>query len=151
MLGSSEMACQQQTTRPNEKSADNRARRRYHFGGQIFFKIAGVISMAECVVLIRRFIKPQRVQDFLAWFKKQPVVTATGFLGKTLTAVDNTLDLPPGLNSFHIAGNPDCATFVMIERWASVADFKAYVPKASTADQDEFEIYPRQRTILTVM
>ena len=107
--------------------------------------------MAECVVLVRRFIKQERVQDFLAWIKRQPAVTAAGFLGKTFTAVDKTLALSHGLNSFHIAGNPDCATFLIIERWASVQEFKAYVPKASTADQDEFEIYPRQRTILTVV
>lgn len=107
--------------------------------------------MAECVVLVRRFIKPERTQDFLAWLKKQPAVTAPGFIGKTFTAVDNTLALSPGLNSFHIAGNPDCATFLIIERWRSVDEFRAYVPKASTADQDEFEIYPRQRTILTVV
>ena len=38
-----------------------------------------------------------------------------------------------------------CVTFIMVERWASVDDFKAYVPHASTTDQDEFELLPRQR------
>ncbi len=106
--------------------------------------------MSECVVLIRRFIKPERVQEYLAFIKQQPPVTAKGFIGKTLTFVDPTLALAPGLNGFHIAGNADSRTFVMVERWASVEDFKAYVPKASTADQDEFEALPRQRVVLPV-
>lgn len=106
--------------------------------------------MTECVVLIRRFIKPQRADEFAARVASQPPVAAKGFMGKTLTRVDRALDLPPGLNSFHVAGNPDCVTFVMVERWASVDDFKAYVPHASTADQDEFELLPRQRAVLAV-
>lgn len=106
--------------------------------------------MTECVVLIRRFIKPDRAADFAAWAAGQPAVTAAGFLGKTLTRVDASPELPPGLNSFHIAGNSGSATFVMIERWASVEHFKAYVPRASTADQDEFEMLPRQRVVLSV-
>ena len=106
--------------------------------------------MSECIVLVRRFIKPARVQDFLAWYKAQPTVTSPGFLGKTLTAVDPALDLPAGLNSFHIAGNAGCTTFIIVERWASVDQFRAYVPKASTSDQDEFEALPRQRVILPV-
>jgi quinol monooxygenase YgiN len=107
--------------------------------------------MSECIVLIRRFIKPERAEEFSAFVARQPAVTAPGFLGKTLTTLDPSLGLPPGLNSFHIAGNPDCATFVMVERWASVDAFKAYVPKASTADQDEFEALPRQRVILSAV
>lgn len=106
--------------------------------------------MAECIVLIRRFIRPDRASDFVAWSKAQPPVAAAGFLGKTLTRLQTNADLPAGLNSFHIAGNPDCATFVMVERWASVEAFRAYVPRASTADQDEFEALPRQRVVLTV-
>lgn len=107
--------------------------------------------MTECVVLIRRFIRPQRADDYVARVASLPPVTAPGFLGKTLTRVDPTPDLPPGLNSFHLAGNPDCVTFVMVERWASVEHFKAYVPNASSADQDEFELLPRQRAVLSVV
>ena len=107
--------------------------------------------MSECIVLIRRFIRPERAQDFLDWVDRQPAVTAPGFAGKTLTRLDAQSDLPPGLSGLHLAGNPGCVTFVMVERWASVADFRAYVPKASTADQDEFEAFPRQRAILTVV
>lgn len=106
--------------------------------------------MSECVVLVRRFIKPERAAEFVAWFKAQPTVTAAGFLGKSLTRVDPALELPAGLNSFHVAGNPNCATFIIVERWASVEAFRAFVPKASTNDQDEFEALPRQRVILPV-
>src|SRR5262245_4610689 len=106
--------------------------------------------MTACVVLIRRFVKPERADEYAAHVATLPPVTARGFVAKTLTRVDPALDLPPGLNSFHVAGNADCATFVMVEHWASVEDFKAYVPKASTADQDEFEVLPRQRVVLPV-
>ena len=51
----------------------------------------------------------------------------------------------------HVAGNPGCITYIMVERWQSVGDFRAYVPKASTADQDEFEAAPRQRVVLGVV
>jgi heme-degrading monooxygenase HmoA len=104
----------------------------------------------ECIVLIRRFIKPARAEEFVRWMHGQPAVTAPGFLGKTLTRVASGADLPPGLTGFQIAGNPGCETFVMVDRWASVEAFRAYVPKASTADQDDFEAWPRQRVILPV-
>jgi hypothetical protein len=105
----------------------------------------------ECIVLIRRFIRQNREQDFLAWVRAQPPLDKPGFQGKTLTRLDEIADLPPALNSFHIAGNPGCVTYVMVERWKSVEDFRAYVPKASTSDQDEFEAAPRQRVILSVV
>lgn len=104
--------------------------------------------MTACVVLIRRFIKPQRADEYAAHVAGLPPVTAKGFMGKTLTRVDPALDLPPSLEGFDVAGGPDCVTFVMVERWASVDDFKAYVPHASTTDQDEFELLPRQRAVL---
>jgi hypothetical protein len=104
--------------------------------------------MTACVVLIRRFIKPERADEYAAHVARLPPVTAPGFIRKVLTRVDPALDLPPGLNSFHVAGNRDCATFVMVEHWASVDDFKAYVPRASTNDLDEFEVLPRQRVVL---
>jgi hypothetical protein len=106
--------------------------------------------MSECMVLIRRFIKPERAAEYAALVAGLPAVTAPGFVAKTLTRVDTHAGLPPGLNGFHLAGNPDCVTFVMIERWASLDHFKAYVPRASTADQDEYEVWPRQRAILSV-
>ncbi len=110
-----------------------------------------VAQSGECVVLVRRFIRPEREQDFVAWYKGQPPVGAAGFLGKTLSKLDGAMDLPPALSSFHIAGNPGCVTYLIVERWASVDQFKAYVPKASTADQDQFEAGPRQRAILAVV
>lgn len=105
----------------------------------------------ECTVLVRRFIRPEREQDFVTWYKAQPPVSAAGFLGKTLSKLDPALDLPPALSGFHIAGNPGCVTFLIVERWASVEQFKAFVSKASTADQDQFEAAPRQRAILSVV
>ncbi|HEY4373363.1 MAG TPA: hypothetical protein VGN52_15640 [Burkholderiales bacterium] len=112
---------------------------------------SGNAPAGECVVLVRRLIKPEREQDFVAWYKAQPPVTAAGFLGKTLSKLDAAMDLPPALNSFHIAGNPGSVTYVIVERWASVEQFKAYVPKASTGDQDQFEAGARQRAILAVV
>lgn len=104
----------------------------------------------ECIVLIRRLILKNREQDFLRWVKAQPVPNQPGFISKTLTRLDEITGLPPGLNSFHVAGNPGCATYIMIERWQTVDAFRACVPKASTSDQDEFEAAPRQRVILSV-
>lgn len=105
----------------------------------------------ECMVLIRRFIKPDREQDFLAWHRSQPPLQREGFMGKTLTRLDDASDLPPGLNTFHVAGNPGCVTYIMVERWQSVEAFRAYVPKAGPSDQDEFEAVPRQRVVMSVV
>ncbi|CAN5389925.1 hypothetical protein BH10PSE17_BH10PSE17_09230 [soil metagenome] len=107
--------------------------------------------MTECIVLIRRFVKSERCDDYIDWFARQPKVTAAGFKGKSLTRVDVESDLPAALNTFHIGGNGDCVTFVMVERWDSVEHFKAFVPNASTVDQDEFEAWPRQRVVLPVV
>ncbi len=105
----------------------------------------------ECIVLIRRFIKKEREQDFVAWHKAQPPLERPGFKGKTLTRLDDASQLPPALNTFHVGANPGCATFIMVERWASLEDFRAYVPNAGTSDQDEFEAAPRQRVVLSVV
>ncbi|MBU1361347.1 MAG: antibiotic biosynthesis monooxygenase [Gammaproteobacteria bacterium] len=105
----------------------------------------------ECVVLIRRFIKPEREQDFVAWVKAQPPLDRPGFQGKTLTRLDDASQLPPGLNTFHVGANPGAATYIMVERWASIEAFRAYVPNAGTSDQDEYEAAPRQRVILSVV
>jgi quinol monooxygenase YgiN len=107
--------------------------------------------MPECIALIRRFIKPERADEFKAWFASQPRVQAPGFIDKTLTVLDETLALPAGLTGFEVAGGAHCVTFLMIERWASVDAFKAYVPHASTSDQDQLEAMPRQRAVLTVV
>jgi heme-degrading monooxygenase HmoA len=108
-------------------------------------------NQMECIVLIRRFIRKDREQEFLAWAKAQPPLDKPGFQGKTLTRLEEIADLPAGLNSFHLAGNPGCVTYIMVERWKSVEDFRAYVPQASTSDQDRFESAPRQRVILGVV
>lgn len=105
----------------------------------------------ECVVLIRRFIRKEREEDFIAWHRAQAHPEQPGFAGKTLTRLDDASQLPPGLNGFHIGANPGCATYIMVERWRSVEEFRAFVPKASTSDQDEFEAAPRQRVILSVV
>jgi heme-degrading monooxygenase HmoA len=105
--------------------------------------------MAQCTVLIRRFVKTDRADDFIASFQRRAPVVAEGFLGKTLTRLDDSTHLPAGLTGFHLAGNPGCVTFVTVELWKSEAAFRAYVPNASTNDQDEFEAAPRQRVILT--
>lgn len=105
----------------------------------------------ECVVLIRRFIKKEREQDFVAWYKAQPLPQQPGFGGKTLTRLDDASHLPPGLNGFHVGANPGCATYIIVERWHSLEEFRAYVPRAGTSDQDEFEVAPRQRAILSVV
>lgn len=105
----------------------------------------------ECIVLIRRFIRKDREAAFVAWHKTQAPLQRDGFGGKTLTRLDDASHLPPGLNTFHIGANPGCVTYVMVERWASVEAFRAYVPNAGTGDQDEFEAAPRQRVILSVV
>jgi quinol monooxygenase YgiN len=107
--------------------------------------------MSQCIVLIRRFIKKDRQAAFEANFHNQLPLVREGFLGKTLTRLDDGVHLPAGLKTFHVAGNPDCVTFVMVERWESEAAFQAYVPHASTNDQDEYEAAPRQRVVLTVV
>jgi len=105
----------------------------------------------ECVVLIRRFVRPERADEFVEHFRRQRPVTADGFIAKWLTRVADRCDLAPGLNSFHVAGNPGCVTFLTVERWASQAAFCAYVPIAGMADQDPYEVAPRQRVILDVI
>lgn len=105
----------------------------------------------ECIVLIRRFIRPEREADFVAWHQARPALQQPGFISKTLTRLDDASQLPPGLNGFHVGANPGCATYIMVEHWRSLEEFRAYVPKAGTSDQDEFEAMPRQRVVMSVV
>ncbi len=113
---------------------------------------SGILSMSkECVVMIRRFIRSGREQEFIERSRSRAAPRcAGGSWASGLPGWKRRNDLPPGLTSVHIAGNPDCSTFVTIEHWRSIDDFPRYVPHASTSDQDEFEAAPRQRVILTV-
>ena len=70
----------------------------------------------ECIVRVRRFLKPDRVEDFVRWFARQPPVQAEGLIAKWLTRPADAASLPAGLSGFHVGGNPGCVTLIIVER-----------------------------------
>ncbi len=61
------------------------------------------------IILIRRFVKPDREQEFLASYNAQKPLGNPAFKGETLTKVNSEGDLPPGLTSFDLKV-PECVS-----------------------------------------
>jgi hypothetical protein len=102
------------------------------------------------IVLIRRCVRPDKIDEFLASYKKQKPTNNPEFLDEHLTRVDTSAALPEALRNFPISGN-DCITFINVARWKTIEAFeKEYSPKPGYYDP-AIEVGPRVRAILNVL
>ncbi len=103
------------------------------------------------IILIRRFVKPNREQEFLASYKAQKPVGNPAFKGETLTRVNSEDNLPPGLTTFPL-NEPECITYLNVAQWTSWDAFaQQFDMTTSTVFDPAIETQPRQRVALNVV
>jgi hypothetical protein len=103
------------------------------------------------VVLIRRFVRADRVERFLDTYRAQQPSKNPAFKGETLARVSDESSLPAGLRGFALNG-PACVTFLNVAKWESwqafVDEFSAQI---DSGFDPEIETAPRQRAVLDVI
>jgi hypothetical protein len=99
------------------------------------------------IVLIRRFVRLDREDRFLARFREQEPSKNPSFKCETLTKVSDDADLPPRLRSLALNG-PACATYLNIARWDSR---EAFLQEFQSDFDPELETAPRQRMLLEIV
>jgi len=67
------------------------------------------------IVLIRRCIPPDKIDEFLASYKGQKPTNNPEFLGEDLARVDTSAALPEALRNFPVSGE-NCITFINVAR-----------------------------------
>ena len=101
------------------------------------------------IILIRRFIRPDRETAFLEKYRAQEPVKNTAFNWETLTKISNASEIPPGLRGLALS-EPECVTYLNIAKWESWEAFANEFELDETFDV-EIETAPRQRTVLDVI
>ena len=102
------------------------------------------------IVLIRRFVKPDKEQAFLASYKAQKPIDNPAFKGETLTRISDNPNLPSGLRSLALNG-PACVTYLNIATWESWEAFADQFDVNSPGFDPEIETTARQRTVLDIV
>jgi hypothetical protein len=74
------------------------------------------------IIIIRRFIRADREQEFLAKYQSQSPTQNRALKEETLTKVSEESKLPARLRSFTVNG-PACMTYLNIAKWESWEDF----------------------------
>lgn len=102
------------------------------------------------VIMIRRFVRPDREQEFLASYRAQKPTGNPAFKGETLTKVSESPELPAGLRGLALNG-PSCITYLNIAHWDSWEAFADQFDVSGMGFDPETETAPRQRLALDVM
>jgi hypothetical protein len=102
------------------------------------------------IILIRRFVKPDKETEFLENYRAQQPLNNPAFIGETLTRLVDSSSLPGGLRSFAL-GEPSSVTYLNVARWQSWEAFAAQFAEqvsSSIGFDPEIETAPRQRAVL---
>jgi len=105
------------------------------------------------VILIRRFVRADKEDEFLRNYLAQKPLENPEFLGETLTRVSDATGMPAGLRGFALNGS-SCVTYLNIAQWQSWEAFAAHFAQQLTPTGDfnpEIETAPRQRAVLDVI
>ena len=104
------------------------------------------------VVLIRRFVRLDREEEFIASYRAQKPVHDPAFEGETLTRLDESRELPEGFRCFDLNA-PNCATYLNIATWKSWEDYSRHFPDALSSDTfyPEIEVRPSERAVLGIV
>jgi hypothetical protein len=104
------------------------------------------------IILIRRFIRADQVDRFIAEYRDQSPIANSACKGETLTRINEASEVPPALRGFALNG-PGCVTYLNIAKWDSWEAFAEHFKKQleSGGFNPEIETAPRQRIVLDVI
>ena len=100
------------------------------------------------IALIHWKIKPDRVNEFLGYWRKEAVVQdRKGLIGEFLSEACHTSDFP--WITWDLTGCEGVyRSFVNVSMWSDVEEFHEQIGKHFTGKPEEFEYELRVRTIL---
>ena len=103
------------------------------------------------IILIRRFVKPDKEAEFLEKYRAQQPLNNPAFMDETLTRLVDNPSLPGELRSFNLS-QPLCVIYLNVARWQSWEAFAAHFADQLASNFDpEIETVPRQRAVLEVI
>jgi|ERR1700722_4439312 hypothetical protein len=106
------------------------------------------------IILIRRFVRIDRIEQFFDTYRKQTPINNVAFRGETLTKASEDAQLPPGLRGFALR-EPGSVTVLNIAKWDSWEAFAEQFAdelkkEAEHGFDPEIETAHRQRIVLDV-
>ena len=106
------------------------------------------------IILIRRFVRIDRIEQFFDTYRKQTPINNVAFRGETLTKASEDAQLPPGLRGFALR-EPGSVTVLNIAKWNSWEAFAEQFAdelkkEAEHGFDPEIETAHRQRIVLDV-
>ena len=107
------------------------------------------------IIVIRRFVRPDRVEEFIEAYQKQAPIENPAFKGETLARATSRGDLPDSLRKL-VADETGGVTVINIARWESWSAFASQFAdeiagEAVGAFNAEIETAPSQRLLLDVL
>lgn len=110
---------------------------------------------AVVIIMIRRFVRPDRVDGFIEAYRKQAPITNPAFKGETLARATERSGLPESLRKL-VADDTGGVTVINIARWESwdafASQFAQELAREAAGDFDAaIETAPSQRILLDVL
>ncbi len=107
------------------------------------------------IIVIRRFVRPDRIDGFIEAYKKQAPVENPAFKGETLARASERSSLPESLRRL-VADDSDGVTVINIAKWESwsafAAEFAEELAREKTGAFDPaIETAPSQRILLDIL
>jgi hypothetical protein len=107
------------------------------------------------IIIIRRFIRADRVNAFIEAYQSQAPIDNPSFKGETLARASDRASLPESLGRL-VADEGGGVTFVNIAKWESWAAFAtqfadALAREAVGSFDPDIETAPSQRVLLDVL
>ncbi len=107
------------------------------------------------IIIIRRFVRPDKIDGFIEAYKKQAPVNNPAFKGETLARASERSRLPESLRRL-VADDTDGITVINIAKWESWSAFEAQfaeeIAREKTGAFDPaLETAPSQRMLLDVL
>jgi hypothetical protein len=102
------------------------------------------------IILVRRFVRPDREERFLASYRDQAPIDDAAFLGETLTRLNDSGELSADMKSFPLA-TPGCVTYVNIAKWRSWRAFENHFSAVPYTFDAEIETAPAQQAVMEIV
>jgi hypothetical protein len=107
------------------------------------------------IIIIRRFVRPDRIDGFIEAYKKQAPVDNPAFKGETLARGSERSSLPENLRRL-VADDTKGVTVINIAKWESWSAFEAQFAEELAREKTgafdpAIETAPSQRMLLDVL
>ncbi len=102
------------------------------------------------IILIRRFVRPDREEEFLAAYRDQAPNANPAFRGETLTRVNDSSVIPADLKTLSLKAS-DGITYLNIAKWDTWKAFEKHFANAGIGFDPRIEIAAAQQLVLDVI